>query len=96
MLTLTDNATTVVTTLVNRRTDAADAGLRIHSTGTDGEARLSVVVADHPEPLDQVVEVSGARLFIDEPASAALDDKVLDAGVDDAGSVSFTVLPQTV
>lgn len=96
MLTLTDNATTVVTTLVNRRTDAADAGLRIHSTGTDKQARLSVVVADHPEPLDQVVEVSGTRLFIDEPAAAALDDKILDAGVDGEGSVSFTVLPQVV
>lgn len=97
MLTLTDNATAIVTTLVSRQSDTADAGLRIHSTdaGTpDGSQRLAVLVAEHPEPLDQVVELSGARLFIDETASAVLDDKVLDAGVDEAGSVSFSVLPQ--
>ncbi|WP_217180337.1 hypothetical protein [Streptomyces sp. AC495_CC817] len=96
MLTLTDNATAIVATLVTRQSDTADAGLRIHSTEaeTDAGARLAVHVVEHPEPLDQVVELSGARLFIDGPASAALDDKVLDAGVDDAGAVSFTVLPQ--
>ncbi|WP_144877134.1 Fe-S cluster assembly protein HesB [Microbacterium sp. 1.5R] len=97
MLTLTDNATAIVTTLVSRQTDAADAGLRIHSTpdpGPDGGARLAVLVAPDPEPSDQVVEVSGTRLFLDETAAAALDDKVLDAGVDDEGAVSFAVLSQ--
>ncbi|WP_314423113.1 Fe-S cluster assembly protein HesB [uncultured Microbacterium sp.] len=97
MLTLTDNATAIVNTLVSRQTDAADAGLRIHSTpapGPDGGARLAVLVTPDPEPADQVVEVSGTRLFLDETAAAALDDKVLDAGVDDEGSVSFAVLPK--
>lgn len=97
MLTLTDNATAIVHTLVSRQTDATDAGLRIHSTevsGQDGGARLAVLVAPDPEPADQVVEVAGTRLFLDETAAVALDDKVLDAGVDDEGSVSFAVLPQ--
>jgi Fe-S cluster assembly iron-binding protein IscA len=99
VLTLTDNASAIVTTLVSRQSDTADAGLRIHSAETDpaqGAQRLAVLVAEHPEPLDQVVEVSGARLFMDEAASAVLDDKVLDAGVDEAGAVSFSVLPQPV
>lgn len=97
MLTLTDNASAIVTTLVSRQTDAPDAGLRIHSTepqNAEGGARLAVVVTADPEPQDQVVEISGTRLFLDESAVAALDDKVLDAGVDDEGSVSFAVLPQ--
>lgn len=98
MLTLTDNATAIVTTLVSRQTGAADAGLRIHSTpaGPESEARLAAGVAEHPEPEDQVVELSSTRVFVDAPASAALDDKILDAGVDEAGAVSFTVLPQAV
>ncbi|HWS51602.1 MAG TPA: Fe-S cluster assembly protein HesB [Microbacterium sp.] len=99
MLTLTDNATAIVTTLVNRQSDADDAGLRIHSTATEGPeggARLAVLVTPHPEPEDQVIEVSGTRLFLEETAAAALDDKVLDAGVDDEGAVSFAVLPQAV
>ncbi|WP_270364943.1 Fe-S cluster assembly protein HesB [Microbacterium algeriense] len=96
MLTLTDNATAIVTTLVSRQNDAPDAGLRIHSTedpGADG-ARLAVLVTADPEPEDQVVEISGTRLFLDETAVSALDDKILDAGVDEEGSVSFAVLPQ--
>jgi len=96
VLTLTDNATAIVTTLVSRQNDAPDAGLRIHSTeapGADG-ARLAVLVTADPEPEDQVVEISGTRLFLDETAVSALDDKILDAGVDEEGSVSFAVLPQ--
>ena len=97
MLTLTDNATAIVNTLVSRQTDATDAGLRIHSTpapGPDGGARLAVLVTPDPEPEDRVVEVSGTRIFLDETAAAALEDKILDAGVDDEGSVSVAVLPQ--
>lgn len=97
MLTLTDNATAVVTTLVNRQSDAVDAGLRIHSTAAPeagAPSRLSVVVAEHPEPQDQVIELAGARVFLEETAAIALDDKILDAGVDDEGAVSFAVLPQ--
>ena len=97
MLTLTDNATAIVSTLVSRQSEAPDAGLRIHSTeapGADGGARLAVLVAADPEPQDQVVEISGTRLFLDQEAATALDDKVLDAGVDDEGAVSFAVMPK--
>ena len=97
VLTLTDNATAIVSTLVSRQNDAPDAGLRIHSAPTQdasGAAHLAVAVTADPEPADQVVEIQGTRLFLDDAAAAALDDKVLDAGVDDEGSVSFAVLPQ--
>ncbi|MBW1638485.1 MULTISPECIES: Fe-S cluster assembly protein HesB [Microbacterium] len=98
MLTLTDNASAIVATLVNRQSDADDAGLRIHTaetTGPAGESRLAVVVVPTPEPQDQVIQVPGARVYLEEGAAIALDDKVLDAGVDDEGAVSFAVLPQT-
>ncbi|MEZ7754521.1 Fe-S cluster assembly protein HesB [Microbacterium paraoxydans] len=97
MLTLTDNATAIVSTLVSRQNDAPAAGLRIHTAEAQddtGAARLAVAVTADPEPADQVVELSGTRLFLDEAAASALDDKILDAGVDDEGSVSFAVLPQ--
>lgn len=96
MLTLTDNATAIVTTLVSRQNETPEAGLRIHSTpdAEAGGSRLAVLVTSDPEPQDQVVEVSGARLFLDETAADALEDKILDAGVDEAGSVSFAVLPR--
>lgn len=98
MLTLTDNATMIVSTLVSRRTSDAEAGLRIHTTaetGADGAARFAVDVASAPESADAVIEASGARIFLEEQAAAALSDKVLDAAVDDHGAVSFAVLAQS-
>lgn len=97
MLTLTDNASAVVNTLVGRRTDADEAGLRIRAAQADaseGEARLALDIADAPEPDDQIVEHAGARVFVETGAIRILDDKVLDADVDDSGAVSFAVLPQ--
>nr|WP_246286039.1 Fe-S cluster assembly protein HesB [Microbacterium pseudoresistens] len=94
---MTDNASAIVTTLVSRQTDADDAGLRIRTAeaeGPAGEQRLAVDIAETPEPQDQIVERSGARVFLEEGAAIALDDKVLDAGVDEEGAVSFSVLPQ--
>lgn len=96
MLTLTDNASAIVATLVNRQSDAEDAGLRIHTAamGPAGEARLAVVVVPQPDPEDAVLRVPGAHVYLEEGAAIALSDKVLDAAVDEEGAVSFSVLPQ--
>ncbi|WP_217585326.1 Fe-S cluster assembly protein HesB, partial [Microbacterium sp. GbtcB4] len=70
----------IVTTPVSRQTDARGAGLRIHTAEAQddtGAARLAVAVTADPEPADQVVELSVTRLFLDEAAASALDDKVL-------------------
>lgn len=97
MLTLTENASAIVATLVSRQDDGAEAGLRIQTAdgaGPSGETRFAVNVVAAPEPSDQVVEGAGARVFLEQPAAEALSDKVLDAGVDGEGAVSFTLLPQ--
>ena len=97
MLTLTDDADAVVTSIVTGQGQGADAGLRIESAdgaGPNGEPRFSVRVAPAPESADQVIETSGSRVFLEAAAAEALDDKVLDAAVDPQGAVSFTILPQ--
>ncbi|MGM7671972.1 Fe-S cluster assembly protein HesB [Microbacterium sp. A93] len=97
MLTLTENADAVVTTIVGREDASADAGLRIQTAegqGANGEARFAVHVVPSPEDADLVIEGTGSRVFLEENAAEALADKVLDAGVDDQGAVSFTILPQ--
>ncbi|QTV79864.1 hypothetical protein [Microbacterium sp. NIBRBAC000506063] len=53
---------------------------------------MNIVAA--PEPADEVIETPEARVFLEKHAAEALTDKVLDAGVDDAGAVNFTLLPQ--
>ncbi|SMH40304.1 Fe-S cluster assembly iron-binding protein IscA [Rathayibacter oskolensis] len=93
MLTLTDNASTVVKTIASQTETPVEGGLRI--TGDDLDARnFAVAVVAAPEITDAVVEQDGARVFLDVAASVALGDKVLDAQVDEGGSVSFGVAPQ--
>ncbi|WP_300268258.1 Fe-S cluster assembly protein HesB [Microbacterium sp.] len=97
MLTLTENADAVVTTIVGREDASAEAGLRIQTAegqGPGGEARFAVQVVAAPEEADVVIEGDASRVFLEANAAEALSDKVLDAGVDEAGAVSFTILPQ--
>ncbi|MGF6821688.1 iron-sulfur cluster assembly protein [Microbacterium sp. ZKA21] len=97
MLTLTDNANAVVTTIVTGQENGDDAGLRIESApapGPNGEARFAVHVVPSPEPADQIIEAAGTRVYLETAAAEALADKVLDAGVDGEGTVNFTILPQ--
>ena len=92
MLTLTENASTVVKTLVEQQ-DPAVGGLRISQDAPDSPA-LHVIPTAEPQPGDQVLEESGAKVFLEETAATTLDDKVLDAQVDDRGGVQFTITPQ--
>ena len=93
MLTLTENAATAVKTIVARGADAETAGLRIH--GSDDPAQgFALTLAVAPETSDEIVDESGARVFLDADAATALDDQVLDAEVDEAGAVHFALATQ--
>jgi Fe-S cluster assembly iron-binding protein IscA len=87
MLTLTDSCATIVKTM-STRPDAN--ALRISHDETTA-ATFSLSVASSPAPDDQVVEQDGATVYLDAAAAQALDDKVLDAGVDDSGTLRFAV-----
>lgn len=87
MLTLTENASTVVKTIATQQLGAAEGGLRISSH--DGDGSFAIAAVPDGEPGDQVVENDGAKVFVDENATPALNDKVLDAQIDDQGNVQF-------
>ena len=91
MLTLTENASTVVKTLVDQQEEAG--GLRISQDAPDSPA-LHVIPSGEPQPGDQVVEQAGAKVFLEETAATTLDDKVLDAGMDASGNVQFGISQQ--
>lgn len=59
----------------------------ISSRDGDGAFALAAVAAG--EPGDSVVESAGAKVYLEQTAVAPLDDKVLDAAVDQAGGVQF-------
>ncbi|MGH3502400.1 MAG: Fe-S cluster assembly protein HesB [Nocardioidaceae bacterium] len=89
MLTLTENASTVIKSITDSD-EAADAnGLRISpiEDRDDFEIRL----ASATEPGDQVVEEHGATVYLEEKAAQMLDDKVLDAQVDQEGGAQFSL-----
>lgn len=97
MLTLTEAAADVIHRLTSRSGMPAESGLRI-SPGTDGDdgsgAALTVSLTDGPSPRDAVVETDQARVYLEPETVAPLDDKVLDARVDEQGTVSFQVRKQ--
>lgn len=92
MLTVTDNAVAAIRSLTAQPDVPETAGLRIATDQSAGALQLSV--APEPQAGDQVVDNSGARLFLDNEAALLLDDKALDATVDDQGSVQFALAEQ--
>ncbi|OJV98973.1 MAG: Fe-S cluster assembly protein HesB [Microbacterium sp. 67-17] len=92
MLTMTDTAAEAVKTIVARVPQAADRGLRIRDAGAETGFELSVAPA--PEPDDTVVVTEGARVFLDTAASLALNDRVLDAQLEQDGTVRFALAAQ--
>ena len=90
MLTLTNSASTVVKTLIERTPEEADAALRI-SASEAGATDLSLAVATQAEPNDTVIESAGAKVYLEQNAALVLTDKVLDAQIDDEGSVRFSI-----
>lgn len=88
MLTLTENAADVVQKIVEQNAGAEVAGLRI-SQEADESLALAPVAASAPG--DSVIEENGAKVFLDEGAAALLDDKILDAQVEEDGAVQFAI-----
>jgi iron-sulfur cluster assembly protein len=94
VLTLTENASAVIKNITGGEQEPDGSGLRIVQQGADESAELALSTAASPEPGDQVVEDQGARVFLEETAAQTLDDKVLDAQVDESGGVQFTLAIQ--
>lgn len=89
MLTLTQTAAEAVKEIVARVPLAEDGGVRIRDAG--GSSGFELSVAPDPGPHDTVVIESGARVFLDETAAIALEDRVLDAELANDGSVRFAL-----
>lgn len=92
MLTLTENAVTVIKTLAARTDDPSTGGVRIRSEA-ERDSQFAVDLATEPESGDEVVEERGARVFLDQTAGSRMARKQLDALID-GGSVRFEVRDQ--
>jgi Fe-S cluster assembly iron-binding protein IscA len=92
MLTLTENASTIVKDIAAQQGGADTLGLRISSE--DPEQGLMVTATEQPLPGDATITSDGATIYLDPAASQQLDDQILDAAVDAEGRVQFALAPQ--
>ena len=87
MLTLTENASTIVRDITEQTPSRDDAGLRI-TTEPEEPPRSPRSPSASPRarsPGDATVEQDGAIVYLDASSAEQLDDKVLDAGLDPRG-----------
>lgn len=87
MLTMTDKAAEMIRTLTSQPGVPEDVGLRMSvQEGEEGTLTLSL---QSPQPDDVVIDDAGARVFIEQDAAPLVEDRALDAQVDDDGGLSF-------
>jgi iron-sulfur cluster assembly protein len=94
VLTLTPTAAEAVRRLVDSAPVETAEGLRIapgHATA-EGTA-LELTIVDGPEIDDQEVNESGAHVFLEPEVAEFMDDKVLDAALEETG-VRFSIRDQ--
>jgi iron-sulfur cluster assembly protein len=94
LLALTDNAVEAVKSIVSSSDEASEtSGLRMvaERAGTQANFHLSVVAL--PAEDDEVIDEHGARVFLEPKAASLLEEKVLDASVEQ-DQVAFTIADQ--
>ena len=93
MLVLTEAAAEVVKSVTSTPQTPDGTGLRIASAAPEPEdpGVLQLTAAAGPGENDQVIEAAGVRVFVEPQAAAYLDDKVLDAQLDEQGTAHFTL-----
>jgi iron-sulfur cluster assembly protein len=90
MLTITDSAVSAIRGLTSQPDLPVETGLRIMTQGA-GAPTFQLALTEGPAAGDQVVEEGGARVFLEAAAAAVLDDKALDAQVNEQGDVAFRI-----
>jgi iron-sulfur cluster assembly protein len=95
MLVLTEAAAEVVKSVTTTPQTPDGAGIRIASSPEPENAGgLQLTAATEPNESDQVIEAAGARVFVEQRAAAYLDDKILDARLDEEGMAHFSLAMQ--
>lgn len=89
MLTLTDQAVTVIRDLTTRPGQPAQTGLRIAPQDGNDAGGLALSISAGPQAGDQVIEEADVQVYVQADAAPALDDQALDAQVTEDGQVSF-------
>jgi iron-sulfur cluster assembly protein len=94
LLALTDDAVEAVRNIVSSSDEVPETGglrLAAERVGMQTNLQLGVVALQAED--DEVIEEQGVRLLLEPEAAALLDDKVLDASIDQ-NQVEFAIADQ--
>jgi Fe-S cluster assembly iron-binding protein IscA len=94
VLTLTDQAVVAIRNLTTQPGLPAQTGLRIAPQDGDTDSGLAVSLTEGPQAGDQVIEEADVQVFVQPDAAVTLDDKALDAQVNEDGAVAFLIQRQ--
>ncbi len=93
MLSISPNAAEAIRGLTAQPGIPQGSGLKLAPQATDQGTVVELSLVEGPTESDQVVQEEGAQVFVAVELSTELDDKVLDAGVEE-GRVSFSLMEQ--
>jgi len=94
LLALTDRAVQAVRSIVlSSEATPATGELRLAADRSGDEPNFQLSVVTLPAEDDAVIEEEGVRVFLDPAAASLLEDKVLDASVEQ-NQVAFTIADQ--
>jgi len=94
LLALTDSAVEAVKSIVSSSDEASEmGGLRMVAERAGTQANFQLSVVPLPAEDDEVIDEQGARVFLEPEAASLLDEKVLDASVEQ-DQVAFTIADQ--
>ena len=93
MLTITTEAAEAIHAIV-ASSPIPEGGVKISAKPVnETESKLELSIVEGPTETDSVIEESGSRVFLEDGVSSYLDDKILDAQLDE-GQVRFTIEEQ--
>jgi iron-sulfur cluster assembly protein len=93
MLTITDSAVSAIRTLTSQPDLPVDTGLRIMRQD-EGSPSFQLALTEGPAAGDQVVEEGGARVFLEDSVATVLENKALEAQVNEQGDLAFRISDQ--
>ena len=94
MLTITPTAAEAIRALIESTEVPEEGGIRISMAQQNGaQASLELAISPAPMEGDEVLELGGAHVFLDQVAVLALEDKSLDAEIE-GDEISFGIVEQ--
>lgn len=94
MLAITPNAVQAIQGLTAQPEIPDGAGLKLSGQMTPEGATIELSLVEGPDESDEVLEAEGTKVFVAAPLTEVLDDKILDASVEE-GQIGFRLVEQS-